>query len=158
LEVRAKIPASFQHEIQQAIFKQQPLTATANYAGAEIKLSLNRLSGIADARGIDALFNITSGNKWVRPGSSISLSLKRPDKENVIALPYSAVYDNSRIYRIINHRLQGINIQISGNYLDDNSEKLLVYSPKISSGDIILVTHLPNAINGLKVEFSQPES
>lgn len=156
LEVRAKIPASFQHEIQLALANKQLLTATAYYAGIPLILSLNRLSGIADTRGIDALFNITSGYEKVRPGSSISLSLKRPSKDNVMRLPYSAIYDNQRIYRIVNSRLEGLNVQLAGNYLAvDKSEKILVLSPQLQSGDEILVTHLPNAINGLKVETYQ---
>jgi len=154
LEVRAKIPASFHNEIQSAILSKLQLTATASYAGTTLQLTLDRLSGVADARGIDALFSISSGNEWVRPGSSISLSLHRPDKKNVVVLPYAAVYDNNRIYRIINHRLQGLNVQISGNYLADNDEKVLVFSPQLQQGDKILTTHLPNAINGLKVDFS----
>lgn len=154
LEVRAKIPSSFQNEIHKALQTKQFLTASADYAGTQLKLSLNRLSGIADARGVDALFEITSGSEWVRPGSSISLSLNRPDKHNVIALPYSALYDNNRIYKIVNQRLQRLNIQIAGNYLDKNIEKILIFSPQLQKGDEILVTHLPNAINGLKVEIS----
>lgn len=156
LEVRAKIPASFQHEIQLALANKQALTATAYYAGIPLILSLSRLSGIADTRGIDALFNITSGYQKVRPGSSISLSLKRPSKDNVIVLPYSAIYDNQRIYRIVNHRLEGLSVQLAGNYLAvDKSEKILVLSPQLQSGDEILITHLPNVINGLKVETYQ---
>lgn len=152
LEVRAKIPSSFQNEIQKALYAKQKLLATADYAGVPLQLSLNRLSGIADARGVDALFTITSGNQWVRLGSSISLSLQRPHKENVIALPYSALYDNNRIYRIIDHHLQGVSVQLAGNYIENNNEKLLISSPLLKQGDEILLTHLPNAINGLRVE------
>jgi len=153
LEVRAKIPSSFQNEIHKALFTNQLLTASADYAGTTLQLTLNRLSGIADTRGVDALFNITAGSEWVRPGSSISLSLKRPDKQNVIVIPYSAIYDNNRIYRVVDKHLQMINVQIAGNYLDDQgTEKLLIFSSQIKSGNEILVTHLPNAISGLKVE------
>ncbi|MCK4840514.1 MAG: biotin/lipoyl-binding protein [Methylococcales bacterium] len=151
LEIRAKIPSSFQNEIQKALFIQQTLSASADYAGTPLQLTLNRLSGMADSRGVDALFSIDSGNEWVRPGSSISLSLQRPNKENVIVLPYSALYDNNRIYRIVNHRLELVLVQTVGNYIENNTEKLLVFSEQLQQGDEILITHLPNAINGLKV-------
>ncbi len=161
LEVRAKIPSSFQNEIQKALLTKNALSAQADYAGTTLQLSLNRLSGIADARGIDALFDITSGNQLVRPGGSISLSLQRPHRENVIALPYSSLYDNNRIYRIVDQRLETIIVQVVGTYLDqlnNNSEKLLVFSPHLDKGDEILVTHLANAMKGLKVDTgnSQP--
>lgn len=155
LEVRAKIPALFQHEIQKAIITKEPLTATANYAGVSLLLTLDRLSGLADARGVDALFKIISGHEWIRPGSSISLSLQRPAKENAVILPYAAIYDNQRIYRVVNNRLEGLDVQILGDYSDDNNEKLLVFSPKLQAGDKILSTYLPNVINGLKVDFAE---
>lgn len=154
LEIRAKIPSAFQGEIQKAIFNKHPLLASADYTGVPLNLSLSRLSGIADTRGIDALFDITSDSQWLRPGSSISLSLMRPSQDNLIVLPYSALYDNKRIYLVVKKRLQAIPVQIVGNYLDKQSEKLLISSEKIHNGDKILVTHLPNAINGLKVKFT----
>jgi len=152
LEIRAKIPSTFQGEIQKALFNKQVLTASADYTGLPLKLSLNRLSGFADTRGIDALFDITSGSQWLRPGGSISLSLLRPSQDNLIVLPYSALFDNNRIYRVIKNRLQVVSVQVVGNYLDDHTEKLLVFDDQIHQGDEILITHLPNAINGLKVK------
>ena len=152
LEVRAKIPSSFQNEIQKALYNNHYLSATADYAGTPLQLTLNRLSGIADARGVDALFTISSGNEWIRPGSSISLSLQRPNQENVIVLPYSALYDNNRVYHVVNNLLQVVNVEVAGNFLKNESEQLLIFSPQLQQGDEILITHLPNAINGLKVE------
>ena len=157
LEVRAKIPTAFQDEIQKALQNKQGLSATARYAGASMLLELNRLAGMADAGGIDALFSFSSGSEWVKPGSSISLSLKRPNRDNVIVLPYSAIYDNNRVYRIVDNYLQRVKVQVVGNYLDENNEKLLVYSDEIQSGDKILITHLPNAMMGLKVELDDTE-
>ncbi len=153
LEVRAKIPVTFQNEIQKALLANQALSASAHYAGAPLHLELNRLSGMADARGIDALFSFLSGSEWVRPGSSISLSLTRATRENVIVLPYSAIYDNNRIYRVIDDHLQLVNVQIIGNYLAENNEKLLIFSDEIQPSDKILITHLPNAMSGLKVDI-----
>ena len=157
LEVRAKIPTAFQDEIQTALQSKQGLSATARYAGASMLLELNRLAGMADAGGIDALFSFSSGSEWVKPGSSISLSLKRPNQDNVIVLPYSAIYDNNRVYRVVDNYLQRVKVQVVGNYLDENNEKILVYSDEIQLGDKILITHLPNAMMGLKVELDDTE-
>ncbi len=157
LEVRAKIPTAFQDEIQKALQSKQGLSATARYAGASMLLELNRLAGMADAGGVDALFSFSSGSEWAKPGSSISLSLKRPNQDNVIVLPYSAIYDNNRVYRVVDNYLQRVTVQVVGNYLDENNEKLLVYSDEIQLGDKILITHLPNAMMGLKVELDDTE-
>ncbi len=154
LEIRAKIPVSFQNEIQKALLNNQQLEALADYGGSPLKLTLNRLAGTADARGIDALFEIESGNEWVRLGSTISLRLQRPKINNVITLPYSALYDNNLIYRVKNNRLESVKAKVVGNYIKNQQEKLLVFSTKIQQGDEIMITHLPNAISGLKVELS----
>jgi RND family efflux transporter MFP subunit len=157
LEIRAKIPSAFHSEIQQSLKSQQPLLASANYAGIPLTLKLNRLSGVADARGIDALFEISSNAQAIKPGGSISLLLKRPTKGNVVILPYSAIYDNNQIYRIDNGRLQKIKIQIAGNYVKDNDEQILITSDNIKQGDEILTTHLPNAMTGLKIKVENPQ-
>lgn len=154
LEVRTKIPVLFQDEIQQSIINKQPLNATANYADTTIQLTLSRLSGVADARGVDALFTITLGNNQLRPGDFMRVLLQRPAQNKVLKVPYTAVYDNQRIYRINNNRLQGIAVKIVGSYVENQREKLLVFSPQIQAGDRILGTYLPHAIEGLKVDFS----
>ncbi len=152
LEVRAKIPATFQQQINQTLRQQTQLNATADYSGIQLKLQLNRLSGNADVRGTDALFSITEGSEWVKPGSVISLNLQQNAKHNLIALPYSAIFDNNRIYKVVNEHLQRLHVKIEGSYTDDKQgEQRLVSSEELNSGDIIMITHLPNAIHGLKV-------
>lgn len=153
LELRAKIPAVFQHEIQQAMTENRLLSATANYAGKAISLQLDRLSGKADSRGIDALFRITEGHDWVRPGASVSLQLQRPEQEQTIPLPHSAIYDNNRVFRVIDQRLQSVEVEIIGDIVQGNESLLLVRGDNIAAGDVVLTTQLPGAISGLKVEI-----
>jgi RND family efflux transporter MFP subunit len=152
LEVRAKIPATFRHELQRSIIRGQKLYATTILAGIPVTLELDRVAGAADARGIDALFTITEGNNLVRPGSTLSLSLKRPVQQHAIALPFSAIYDNNRIYKLAAGRLATITVKHLGDYIDQkNNVQALVSSPQIQAGDKIVITHLPNAVNGLRV-------
>jgi multidrug efflux pump subunit AcrA (membrane-fusion protein) len=151
LELRAKIPAAFQHEIQQAIIENQSLSATAKYAGKDITLQLSRLSGKADSRGIDALFLLTEGNDWVRPGASMIVQLQRPIQDKLIALPHSAIYDNNRVFRVIDQRLQSVSVENIGDIIKGKESLVLVRSDKIKAGDYIITTQLPGAISGLKV-------
>lgn len=152
LELRAKIPAAFQHEIQRALVEGIALPAEADYAGAKLGLMLDRLSGKADSRGIDALFRIQSGGEWVRLGATVSAVLRRPLKENVIALPYTAIYDNNRVYRVVNERMQAANITILGERMRNDQAWLLVKSDELQAGDRIITTQLPGAVSGMKVE------
>ena len=159
LEVRAKIPATFRHELQRSIIQGQQLYASAVLAGIPVTLELDRVAGSADARGIDALFTIIQGNNLVRLGSTLSLSLKRPAQQDAIALPFSAIYDNDRIYKLVDGRLAGVKVTHLGDYVDDNNNvKVLISSPQIQAGDLIVITHLPNAINGLRVVEKNLES
>lgn len=160
LEVRAKIPATFRNEIQSSLIHGSTLTANTVVAGMPVVLELDRVSGSADARGIDALFKITQGNNLVRLGSTLSLILQRPQKKDVISIPFSALYDNDRVYVLKNGRLESIKVERLGEHIDPEGEiKLLISSPKLKPDDAILVTHLPNAVTGLRVEsHSNPDS
>jgi hypothetical protein len=47
----------------------------------------------------------------------------------------------------------GINVEsLGGRIGDDGKEMLLVRSPQLTAGDLIVTTHMPNAIDGLRVE------
>lgn len=153
LEVRAKIPAAFLHEIQHSLLENIVLPAEADYAGARLSLLLDRLSGKADSRGIDALFRIQSGSEWVRLGAAVSVVLHRPAKTDVIALPYSAIYDNNRVYRVVAHRIQAVKVDILGEYGPAEQIRLLVRSTQLQTGDQVVTTQLPGAVSGMKVEI-----
>lgn len=158
LEVRAKIPAQFQYELQAAINRGDVLRATARIAGLPVTLQLDRLSGAADTRGIDGLFKIIAAKDLVRLGSLLTLTLQRPIQQNAILIPFSALYDNDRIYKVENGRLEGLTVQRLGEYTDNDGQvKLLISSAGIRPGDRIVVTQLPNAVTGMRVAESASE-
>ncbi len=152
LEIRAKIPAPFQNEIQQALHAAVTLTASADYAGTALSLSLDRFAGKAETRGIDALFRLQSNSALLRLGASLTVTLQRPRQNNVIVLPHSAIYDNNRIYRVIKQRMEAIPVTIIGDITKAEKNQLLIQSPEIRENDRIVITQLPAAISGLKVE------
>jgi len=152
LEVRAKIPAAFRYELQHALYQGKELTAITVIDGRPVQLKLDRLAGSADATGIDALFSFSGGRDLIRLGSMLSLSLNRPVTKQVIAVPFSAVYDNDRIYLLKNERLEGIKVNQLGRHSDKSGQySQLISSPRIQAGDRIVITHLPNAMTGLRV-------
>ena len=151
LEVRAKIPAAFRHELQKALSQGKELTATVGIAGKFVPLKLDRLAGSADATGIDALFSFSDGHDLIRLGSMLSLSLHRPVTKQAIAVPFTAIYDNDRIYLLKNNRLVGVKVNPLGRYADRSGQfSQLISSPRIQGDDRIVITHLPNAITGLR--------
>ena len=153
LEVRARIPAPYQDELIIAIANGQPLTATAEVAGRELALALSRIAGEADPIGVDGLFQVTAGAELLRLGQMLTLRLRRAPQPDAVPLPYEAVYGGERIYTLQDGRMRGIEIEDLGAwYAADGTERLLVRSPVLADGDQVVITHMPNAVDGLRVE------
>jgi len=153
LEIKARIPAAYQAEIQQALIDNVELKAEAELAGQNIQLQLLRLAGEADASGIDGYFKIIKGAERLRIGNLIKLRLQRPLLHNVVAIPFRAIYGNNRVFLLKQDRMVAVEVQSLGQYGSEKGENsLLVRSLDIEDGDEVITTHLPNAIDGLKVK------
>ncbi len=153
LEIRAKIPAPFQAELQRTVAGGETLQATGDFAGEPLQLTLGRIAGEADPRGIDAFFRIDRGAGQLRLGSRLSLALQRPPHDRAVAIPAAALYGSHRIYTLVDGRLQGIEVTRLGERIGRHgSPELLVTSPQLKAGDRIVTSHLPNAVTGLRAE------
>lgn len=154
LELRAKLPLEQTANIQTALSQGQDLMASYQTAGSEYALPLLRLAGIADTSGVDAFFKVPARLSQKRPGELLSVRLKGLKQENVIAVPYSAIYGNDRIYIIEKQRLQAKTVQMVGEVTKDGKLWALIRAD-IKPGTKISTTHLPNAVTGLKVKESK---
>lgn len=156
LEVRARIPAPYQAELTAAFQTKGALPATAMVGDRALTLSLERLAGEATASGIDALFDVDDQAGLLRAGQMISLRLERPPQDDVVPAPFGAVYGGDRIYRLVEGRMQGVPVRSLGSWFTDTGEeRLLVQAEDLRAGDQLIVTHMPNAIDGLRVETVQ---
>lgn len=153
LEIRAKIPATHQAEILDRLQRHQALRATTMAGGQPVELRLARLAGAADTRGLDAFFALDRANPGLRVGSLVTLNLERAPVDNAVALPYTALYNGAQVYRVRQGRLGMVKVQVLG---EQGGGGLLVASPELRAGDLIMTTHLPNAVAGLRVE-TRPE-
>jgi HlyD family secretion protein len=154
LEIRAHVPARYVNSIQQARAQGKQHHALVSTATGELQLQLIRLAGEAQASGIDAYFRSGDASYNFRPGSLLSLNFALPEQTDVIAVPYQAIYGNSIIYLLKDDRLEAVNVESVGQYLKpDGSAALIIRSTKVKQNDQIVVTHLPNAVDGLKVSL-----
>ncbi len=151
LEVRARIPAPYQQELLRAQNDGKRLPGSAERGGSLVTLHLDRISGQASSSGVDGLFRIDQGAELLRTGQVLRFQLQRPAQDNAVAVPYQAVYGGDRIYKLVEGRMEGVKVEPLGGYFD-GEEKLLVRSEALSTGDQIVITHLPNAIGGLRAE------
>ena len=152
LEVRAHIPARYIPRIQQSMSKGLTQLARITMPDINLQLELVRLAGKAEPSGVDAYFRAGQSSSQLRLGALLPLNLDLPVENDVIAVPYQAIYGNSRLYLLKENRLQGVDVESVGQYSsDDGKALLLVKSPQVNSDDKIVITHLPNAMSGLKV-------
>jgi multidrug efflux pump subunit AcrA (membrane-fusion protein) len=153
LEVRARIPAPFQVELTAALDAQGRIPATATLGDQTLALALERLAGEATASGIDGLFSVEDHAELLRAGQMIALRLDRPAQDDVVPAPFGAVYGGDRVYKLVDGRMQGVPVRSLGSWFTpEGEERLLVQAPGLAAGDRLIVTHMPNAIDGLRVE------
>ena len=153
LEIRAHLPINYIKSVQLAIAEGQKLDASVADRDDLGRFTVIRLAGEAEATGIDVYFAIGAVPAQLRPGELLPLSLKLPLESGVFAVPYQAIYGNSRIYRVAEGRLQAVDVSSIGQAKTANGQiRVLIRSDEIDSGDLIAVTHLPNAVSGLKVK------
>ncbi len=156
MEVRARIPAPYKRELRAGLNEQRPVYGFTDQGFENPRLRLDRFSGQADPSGIDGLFGFESGAEVVRVGEMLRFQILRPPRQDVVAVPYRSIYGSNRLYLMDDDRMKGIEVQVLGSYFGNkDEERLLVASEQIKAGDRIVVTHLPNAITGLRVEAVQ---
>ncbi len=163
LEIRAHIPHSYVASIQSAMAGSSPVMARVKIGQQVFEFNLTRLAGEAEATGIDAYFSTADSGLKLRPGELLTLILSLPTEADVIAVPYQAVYGNDLIYLKRESRLVGIDVKPIGRLeLDSDTgttgSRLLIRSSAIKEGDLIVITHLPNAVSGLKVRTVDNDS
>lgn len=165
LEIRAPFPSREIGLLQDIIQSDKTLLAELVEKDLSLKMTLNRIAaniGTNDA-GIDVIFSIQQPNAPLRIGQTVKLNVQYPAIENIIAVPFAALFDVSQGYVVFKitskeeaHRLQSVPIIIKGDYFTQSGEKyILIDSPELQNGDRILSTHLPNARNGLKVAIRE---
>ncbi|KAF0103619.1 MAG: multidrug resistance efflux pump [bacterium] len=151
LEVRAKLPASQQDEFLAMHAAGGRARATALVGGERLGFRLARLAAAADARGLDGFFVLETPAAAVRVGELVTLEVTRAAVDNAVTVPYVALYHGRQVYRIEDGRLRAMAVNVLGE-AGGQPPMLLVSSPDLKKGDVLLATHLPNAVNGLKVE------
>ncbi len=154
LEVRAQIPFHYLAAVRRALAAKQQLAAFATLDGQTVPMMLDRLGGETGERsgGLDALFYIRDNAAMPAPGRVLSLVLDLPPVDEVVALPFEALYGLNRIYRLDNDRMKALTVQRIGERREANgTHQVLIRSPDLRAGDRIISTQLPNAITGLKV-------
>mgnify|MGYP001057993638 CR=1 FL=1 len=152
MEVRAKIPATQQDELLALLARGAHPTAMARLGSASLTLRLDRAAAAADARGLDGFFRVVEGSAALRLGSLLTVELALPPLPDTVVVPYGALYNGRVVYRIDAGRLKAVTVETVGEVAGD--KPMLLVRGGLARGDRLMVTHLPNAVTGLKVEVA----
>jgi RND family efflux transporter MFP subunit len=158
IEVRAQIPSRHIMTVRNQLNQHLKPKATGQLGGNKITFELSRLAGETrqDSGGVDGLFRMTNDMGSLLLGTFLELKLQLAQQERVVAIPFDALYELDRVYRLKEGYLEAIKIERIGEHLADNGEKnLLIRSDKLTESDVIVSTQLPNATTGLRVQAMQ---
>lgn len=155
LVLRATLPVMVQPEIQQALDSNITLQAfytqrNGSLDQQSIPLDLTRLAGESTTSGIDAFFRLPPALNNARPGDLMEVTLQGVPIDRVVAIPYSALYGQNQVYIVQDGRLLSEQVKVVGDVLRDDKLWALIL-PDFAANTKINITHLPNAVSGLKV-------
>ena len=154
LELRAQIPLRYLPVVRAALDRGDALDARAMVDGQEVRAVLHRLTARVDrgSGGADGLFRVTKGNAWLQLGRTVEFVLDLPAVEEAVSVPREALYGTDRVFVLDGERMKGVEVERLGEtHPDDGDGRVILRSPDLKPSDRLIVTHLPNAIDGLRV-------
>ncbi|MDK9558637.1 HlyD family efflux transporter periplasmic adaptor subunit [Marinobacter sp. M216] len=155
LELRAQVPAVFRAELLEALDRGETLIASSEDGAHRFQLS--RFAGTADPAGTEAILSLLGPGAGLRPGELLPVRLERPERDQTVAIPFSALYGADAVYLMNrDNRMERAVVQRIGEARAENGERwLLVAGDALEPGARLITTHLPNAVTGLKVELAE---
>ena len=157
LELRAQIPLRYLPVVRAALDRGEILGAQAVVDGQEVRADLQRLTAQVDrgSGGADGLFRVTKGNTWLQLGRTVEFILDLPAVKDAVAAPHEALYGTDRVFVLDGERMKSVDVERLGETHPENGEgRVILRSPDLKPSDRLIVTHLPNAIDGLKVKVA----
>ncbi|MDZ7752175.1 MAG: biotin/lipoyl-binding protein [Gammaproteobacteria bacterium] len=161
LEVRAQVPSRHQHTLDRATASDHSLHAVAHIGDQTIPLEFDRLAGrvVAGSGGLDALLKVPDNHDWLPVGQTVTVDLLLPPVDDTFLLPRDALYGMDRVYRVVDGRMESVDVTHRGDRALASGELLvLITSTELRSGDRVVVTQLPNAVSGLQVTTVREEA
>lgn len=158
IELRAQIPSRYLPEVRRSMAAGKTVNAVADVDGNPVGVVLDRLAGRADpaSGGVDALFLVVANSELLTMGRIVPLSMQLAAQEALVALPYEALYGLDHVYVLDQDRMRRVAVDRVGETRSGRLPQVLVRSDELSVGTEVIVTQLPNAVNGLLVDVAEP--
>ena len=160
VEVRTQLPNRYLPTLRKALSNQGVVAGNITLDGETVPVSLDRLASRIDQGrgGVDAFFRIENSAVDAELGRTVSARVTLPPVDNVVALPFEAMYGNDRVYKVSEERLRGVTVKRVGESTNlDGTPVVLVQSDSLQDGDEVITSQLPNAVEGLRVRTGGAE-
>ena len=157
LVVRALVPERYLMLIAQAMEAGLSLGFQAEMDEVQLQGRLLTLGGELPVGkgGVDALFKLDNAPPGLVKGTVLKLRLLLPEQDDAVAAPYESIYGADKVYLIDDeNRLHSLRVETVGQARVGNETRVLVRSRELTNGSRLLVTQLPNAIEGLLVDVA----
>ena len=154
VELRAQVPLRHLPVVRAALDRDERLSARALVDGFEVRAALHRLAARVDrgSGGADGLFRVTQGSGRLQLGRTVELVLDLPAVEGAVTAPRESLYGTDRVFVLDGERMRSVKVERLGETrTGDGASRVILRSPELQPDDRLIVTHLPNAIDGLKV-------
>lgn len=155
LEVRTQIPTRYASDIRQGLASDIDMPVQVLADGNRLEATVTRLAGQtrAGSGGVDAFVEFGQPVEGLKLGSTVAVNLSLPPVDEVIAVPVEAIYGRDQLFRVVDGRMQQLQVERVGEQIaDDGTTLALVRSLQLSADDEIVVTKLANPVDGLLVD------
>ena len=150
LEVRAVLPHRHRDAVEQALNAGLALQARLETLQQSYRLPLRRFGGEALKAGVEVVFTLPTNLAYLRPGVQVVLALDLPMVKHGFAVPFTALYGQDKVYVIEDDRLVARRVSLIGE-VARNGESWALIQGELVAGDRLMMTHLPNAVSGLRI-------
>lgn len=154
LELRTQVPGRFVPRVRNALTGASALRASVEAGGARYRAIVDRISGQTreGSGGVDAFLRFDGDVVNAELGATVRLLLQLPVEAQAVAVPAEAVYGRDRIYAVEGERMAALDIERVGErVLDDGRSEVIVRSPELIEGTLVVTSKLSNAAEGLLV-------
>ena len=123
--------------------------------GESITLTSFRIAPVTEpGRGAADVYFDLPAREWVL-GATHEFAMELPPAENAVALPFDALYSDSRIYKIDSEsRARGLTCKRVGIARESGEALALMECPGLRPGDMVVATRLPNLVEGAKISVA----
>lgn len=117
-------------------------------------LSLDRINASVQPGmvGRTAYLQVSENNHQLTSGDTIKLSLNLPSIDSAMAVPVNAIFDDKRVYEIVEGKLEAVEFEHLGSMVNEGERYILIRANELTNGEQLLSTRIANVTSGMQVQ------